>query len=80
MIDLCESSDSEERSSEVVGGQKESVQVAGGTASPFSSFCVTTLQNNHTVSKQRIAKTSFTDHDILTVSSFSTQLHSIHKK
>ena len=31
MIDLCESSDSEERSSEVVGGQKESVQVAGGT-------------------------------------------------
>ena len=36
VIDLCESSDSEERSSEVVGGQKELVQVAGGTASPFS--------------------------------------------
>ena len=38
MIDLCESSDSEERSSEVVRGQKESVQIAGGTASPFSSL------------------------------------------
>ena len=31
MIDLWESSDSEERSSEEVWGQKELVQVAGGT-------------------------------------------------
>ena len=37
MIDLCESSDSEERSSEEVWGQKELVQVAGGTIPVASS-------------------------------------------
>ena len=39
--------------------------------------CVTTLQNNHPVSNQPIAKIFFTNHEILTVSSFSTQLRSI---
>ena len=32
--------------------------------------CVTTFQNNYTVSNQHIVKTSFTNHEILTVSSF----------
>ena len=40
---------------------------------------VTTFQNNLAVTKQQIVKNIFTNHEILTVPSFSTQFHSIQK-
>ena len=54
MIDLCESSDSEERSSGVVGGQKELVQVAGGTIPVASSHLYREPWLNPDTAKSRL--------------------------